>query len=283
MVTRAKPRDLAPAEIPPGMEEEDDASPSYLVAAADRALRLLTLVGETPGLGLSDLARLSGNSKARTFRLLQTLEANGFVLRKGSEATYWLSFQAVRLASRAEQQIDLVRLGQPVLEEIGRRCDETVQIRVRQDLESLCLAKWETGRIIRYHATVGSTSPLHAGASKILLAHAPEAVRRAVLAAPLRGFTAETPTDVARLEVQLQRIRESGHCISRGEVSSEAFSVGVPVVDAAGQVVAALLIAAPLARVSDARARELLALAAEGSRKLSQALGHEDAVPISGG
>jgi DNA-binding IclR family transcriptional regulator len=261
-------------DVTEGAGQEEDAAAGYLVAAADRALRLLTLVGETPGLGLSELARLSGNSKARTFRLLQTLEANNFVLRKGTEATYWLSFGAVRLAARAEQQIDLLRLGQPVLDAIGPRCEETVQIRVRHEQESLCLAKWETSRIIRYHATVGQTSPLYAGASKVLLAFAPEGVQRAVLAGQRRPFTEETPVDAGELRRQLELIRRSGHCISRGEVSPEAFSVGVPVVDAAGQVVAALLIAAPLVRAQGARAGELLALAEEGGRMLSQGLGH---------
>lgn len=268
MASTPKPRAAAPASA------EEDASPGYLIAAADRALRLLTLVGDTPGLGLSELARLSGNSKARTFRLLQTLEANNFVLRKGVEATYWLSFQAVRLAARAEQQIDLLRLGQPVLDALGPRCDETVQLRVRHELESLCLAKWETGRIIRYHATVGQTSPLYAGASKVLLAFAPEAVQRAVLAGQRRSFTEDTPVEAGELRRQLEKVRSQGHCVSRGEVSPEAFSVGVPVVDAAGQVVAALLIAAPLVRAGGARAGELLALAEEGARALSRALGH---------
>jgi len=270
MATTTQPRSAPPEPADNG----EDGSHSYLIAAADRALRLLILVGDTPGLGLSDLARASGNSKARSFRLLQTLEATGFVRRKGSEATYWLSYQAVRLAARAEQQIDLVRLGQPVLEEIGKRCDETVQIRVRQELESLCLSKWETSRIVRYHATVGGTSPLYAGASKVLLAHAPDAVQRAVLASQRHSFTTETPTEATALLRELDRIRDSGHCFSRGEVSPEAFSVGVPVVDAGGQVVAALLIAAPLVRAAGERASELLALAREGSQKLSQALGH---------
>ncbi|EHL98628.1 transcriptional regulator, IclR family protein [Acetobacteraceae bacterium AT-5844] len=261
-------------DAPEGTEQDEDAGAGYLVAAADRALRLLVLVGETPGLGLSELARLSGNSKARAFRLLQTLEANGFVLRKGAEATYWLSFQAVRLAARAEQQIDLVRLSQPVLEHVGRLCEETVQIRVRHELESLCLAKWETSRIVRYHATVGQTSPLYAGASKVLLAFAPDAVQQAVLEGHRRSFTEDTPTEAGALRRQLELIRRNGHCFSRGEVSPEAFSVGVPVLDAGGQVAAALLIAAPLVRAAGERARELLALAEEGGRMLSLAMGH---------
>ncbi|HWX49283.1 MAG TPA: IclR family transcriptional regulator [Roseomonas sp.] len=259
----------------------DEDGPSYLVAAADRALHLLSLVGDNPGLGLSELGRLSGNSKARTFRLLQTLEAAGFVRQRLPETDYWLGPAALRLSLQAAAQLDIVRLAQPVLDAIGPHCDETVQLRVRQGLESLCIAKWETGRIVRYHAEVGRRSPLHAGASKLLLAHAPPAVQQAVLKGPLERFTETTPTDAASLVTLLERLRQEDHCISRGEVAPEAFSVGVTVRDATGQVVAALLIAAPLVRVPPEREASLLALAREGAAQLSQALGHVGAPPLA--
>jgi len=257
-----------------GIDEAEDGAPNYVVAAVDRALKLLTLVGDMPGLGLSELSRLSGTSKARTFRLLQTMEGAGFVQRKGTEASYWLSHQALRLTVQAERQLDLVRLGQPVLDAIGPRSDETAQIRVRQGLESLCLCKWETSRIIRYHASVGRASPLYAGASKILLAYAPANVREAVLAAPRQSFTAGTPVDEAALLRDLAQIRATGHCVSRGEVAPEAFSAGAAIFDATGTVVGAFLIAAPLVRASGSRADELLSLARQGAADISRALGH---------
>ncbi|MCW3477309.1 IclR family transcriptional regulator [Limobrevibacterium gyesilva] len=255
-------------------DEAADDGPNYIIAAVDRALRLLGIVGDTPGLGLSELARLSGNTKARTFRLLQTLENAGFVQQRLPETDYWLGPRALRLSLHAAAQIDIVQLGQRVLDAIGPRCEETVQLRVRQGLESLCVCKWETQRIVRYHAEVGQASPLHAGASKVLLAYAPAAVLDVVLACPRQRYTDTTPVEAADLLAALDRIRVSGHCISCGEVAPEAFSVGVPVRDATGQVAAALLIAAPLARVAKARVPELLALAEEGAAALSRALGH---------
>jgi IclR family transcriptional regulator, KDG regulon repressor len=262
-------------EIAAAADEAGEIGPNYVIAAVDRALRLLSIVGDSPGLGLSELARLSGNTKARTFRLLQTLENAGFVRQKLPDTDYWLGPLALRLSLHASAQLDIVQLGQPVLDAIGPRCDETVQLRLRQGLESVCVCKWETQRIIRYHAEIGRASPLHAGASKMLLAHAPPAVLEAALAAPRQRFTDTTPTEAADLLAALNRIRANGHCISRGEVDPEAFSVGVPVRDATGQVVAALLIAAPLARVPKSRVPELLALAEEGAASLSRALGHD--------
>jgi biotin operon repressor len=50
--------------------------------AVDRALRLLDLMANgSPHVGVSELARATGWSKAVVFRLLRTLEAHGYVAR----------------------------------------------------------------------------------------------------------------------------------------------------------------------------------------------------------
>lgn len=59
----------------------------YTVAAVDEAVKLLLLVAQQPGLGLSEVARRSGTGKARAFRLLTTLEQRDLVRRRGEPAT----------------------------------------------------------------------------------------------------------------------------------------------------------------------------------------------------
>jgi len=55
---------------------------SYTVDAVSKAIELLFLVAEEGGKGVTELARLSGNTKARAFRLLTTLEESGLVRRQ---------------------------------------------------------------------------------------------------------------------------------------------------------------------------------------------------------
>ena len=62
----------------------------------------------------------------------------------------------------------------------------------------------------------------------------------------LEKFTLKTITSRGRLEVELNRIRETGHRVSRGEVSYQLMSVPVPVLAFDGSVIAAVNIAAPL-------------------------------------
>ena len=134
----------------------------YTVAAVDHALALLLLVAHSPGLGVSELAARSGNTKARTFRLLYTLEQRRLVQRRGRTAAYWLDVQALYLGIAAQEQVDLVRLARPYLLNLAAACNENVQIRVRDGLESVCVDRWQCVHHERIASRAGSRRRLHA-------------------------------------------------------------------------------------------------------------------------
>ena len=251
----------------------DSDQRDYRVDVVDRALQLLTLVADTPGLSLAELSRRSGLSKARAFRLLHTLEAAGFVLHQSGEPGFRLGYQALRIGVRAGEQLDVVRVARPVVEAIGQRCDETVQLRVRDGLYSVCLCCWETSKPVRYHTEVGRRVPLHAGSGRLLLAFAAPEIQREVLAMPLQSFTANTPSSAERLAQELATIRLDGSCVTEGELEAGAISASAPVRDAAGAVVAAFIVAAPVTRFGPARVAELIGWARDGAEQVTRALG----------
>jgi DNA-binding IclR family transcriptional regulator len=246
---------------------------SYQVEVVQRALQLLALVADTPDLSLAELARRSGLTKARAFRLLHTLEAAGFVLHQHGEPGFRLGYQALRVGARAGEQLDVVRAARPAVEAIGQRCDETVQLRVRDGLHSVCVCRWETSKPVRYHTEIGRRVPLHAGSGRVLLAFAPAEVQRVVLASPLEAFTSATPSDAAQLGRDLAEIRRKGVCVTQGELEPGAISASAPVQDAAGEVVAAFIVAAPVSRIGASRAAELIAWAREGAALVTESLG----------
>ena len=199
----------------------------YTVAAVDHALALLLLVAHSPGLGVSELAARSGNTKARTFRLLYTLEQRRLVQRRGRTAAYWL--------------------------------DETVQIRVRDGLESVCVDRWQCVHHERIASRAGSRRRLHAGAScKLLLAYAPEDVRQALMASELPRYTELTIHQPSRLALELKRIRQQGLSLSCGEMTRGVSAFAVPIFDRQQQVMAALSISGPTHRLQTRQA-ELMA------------------------
>ncbi|UFN49643.1 IclR family transcriptional regulator [Roseomonas sp. OT10] len=238
----------------------------YTVDAVDKAIQILGIIAANPGLGVSEIARRCGDSRARVFRLLRTLEGRDLVARLGETPAYRLGYAALLLGSAAAAQIDIARLAQPVMRELGRATDETVQLRVRDGTEALCIAKWEPDRDIRSVAVVGRRRPLHAGSGKLLLAQAPEEVRASVLA----GLGA---AEAAALAGELEGLRDAEAIVTRGELSSDAIGLAVPVRDHRGVLVALLHIGGPSQRFGEERVAAILDLLRGAARRLSMALG----------
>lgn len=250
----------------------------YTVASVDEAIGLLFLVADQPGLGVTELARRSSNTKARAFRLLTTLEQRGLVIRRGESATYFLSFAALRLGFSAQNQMNLIELVREPMELLLAAFNETVIVRVRDGLQSLCIARCEPTRALRVNGEIGARHVLHAGASsRLLLAFAPQEVQQQVLHDAKQAFTASTPLDLAQLEASLEEVRQRDYAFSIGERVEDVGAVAVPIRDAVGQVVASLSISAPAVRMTPEHVQRYLKLLHAQAGQISQQLGYKPA------
>jgi len=89
--------------------------------------------------------------------------------------------------------------------------------------------------------------PLHCTApGKLLLAYAPESVRRQHLTGPLPSFTRSTITSPVVLSAAIRRVRRDGYAFECEEHVSGRTSVAVPVLGADGSTVAALSVTGPV-------------------------------------
>ena len=182
-------------------------------------------------------------------------------LTSARNATAWLGGLASLRTSfgrAAAEQGALAAVAMPVLASLGKASNENVYLRVRDGMESETVAIFQTDPSLRVYTEVGKRLPLHAGSSRVLLAHAPEAVQTQVLTQRLPRYTPATRTDPAWIAADLQRIRGRGYLVTSDEVVPGAVSVTAPVRDAAGQIVAALSIGAPSLRMRPPRPRAMV-------------------------
>ena len=177
------------------------------------------------------------------------------------------------LGRAAAEQGALEATAMPFLAALGKTAGENVYLRVRDGLESETIAIYQADPGLRIYSDVGKRQPLHAGSSRMLLAHAPEAVQTQVLAQRLPRFTPATRTDAAWIAADLQRIRTRGYLLTTDEVVAGAATVACPVRDASGQVVAVLSVSAPTMRMRPPRPRALLPMVLDAALRLSRALG----------
>ena len=240
------------------------------------ALSLLTLVSEAPGLKLNEIAKRAGLNKSRTLRLLVTLEHHRLIERD-RDGNYRLGLQSLILGSRAEDQIDIVRVVQPHLDALRDRTGETCQFRVRAGISSICIAKSDSPHAIRAHLVIGRPRELYVGSGKVMLAFSESALVERVIAEGLKSFTGRTLADPDRLRLELAAIRAQGHSVSRGERLEGALAIGAPVRDHTGEVAGCVSLLGPDHRIDpviDDRIREVVAVAAELTAVMGGASGH---------
>ncbi|MFT4084197.1 MAG: IclR family transcriptional regulator [Nocardioides sp.] len=214
-------------------------------------------------LRLTEIAQRAGLAVPTAHRLVAELVAWG-ALRREPDGAYVVGRRIWDLGLLAPVATDLREVARPFLHDIYGATLETVHLAVREDDHVLYLDTLAGHRSVPVVSTLGSRLPMHAtGVGKVLLAHAPDDVRRAVLAAPLRRFTRHTITSPVRLRVQLERILVDGYATTGEEMTPGACSVGVPITTRAGVVGALGIVVADLRR-SQARLVSALQVAAQG-------------------
>lgn len=251
---------------------EDRKDNSYRIEAVDCAIDVLQAIAEEPGLAMADIARKVGGSRQRIFRMIRTLEARDLVTRGNDGKSYRIGFATLLLGAAARGQFDLVQIAEPAMLELGRATQETVQLRIRDGDESLCVFRWEPERAVRVHSEVGQRGAFYGGSSKIFLAYMEEDELARFLAAPLPRLTANSIVDPAVLRERLARIRTDGYAISHGEVNDELVSISAPVFASGSRVAAVLNLAAPASRMSASTAQQVVPQVMAAAEKISRVI-----------
>lgn len=234
----------------------NDESPEagrYRIASVQRAIAVLRVFLQPPHeFGLTEISKLTGQTKNQTFRLLQTLADEGVVVMEPDTKRYSLGYRMLEWGTVAHKSSPLVVAVSPVMDALADAIGETVVLTTLADeVSAICVDKRESSQVLQISAKVGKRVPLHAGAgSKCLLAHsAPQFIERFVQRmSPLRGFTDRTITDPATLLVELTHIRAQGYSVSDEDLDEGACSIAAPIRNHKGEAVAAISIASPKSR-----------------------------------
>src|ERR1700761_787638 len=246
--------------IPSAFYKGLSLSPLKTSAVSERALRLLEIIASAdPPPTLNDLTKGIELPKATTHRFVSLLEKLGFVQRTLDGRHYNVGHRLTGLA------IDVVRnsLSQAprraVLASLVREIGETCNITMLDGSELIYLDRVESHWPLQIRLNVGSHVPLHCTASgKLFLALMSAPLRRSLLGTrPLQQRTAQTVTDAAALETELEKIRETEVGTDNEEFIEGMTAAAVPVFDHRGTICATVAVHGPTARLPLARAIEL--------------------------
>ncbi|WP_153723570.1 IclR family transcriptional regulator [Sporosarcina cascadiensis] len=199
--------------------------------------------------GGRELAAEMGLNHTNVYRILETLERNGFISKDPITKQYKLGSAVWELGTVFYENLNVQEMINPHLQELCDQTGESVFFTVLDGDDTLMLTVIEPENKVRFPITPGSRAPLYVGASyRSILAYLSDERIEKVLSGEMVKFTDKTKTDPDELRKELQLIKKNGFAMSQSEYTPDVVATAVPlIID--GEVLGSLTVAGPSYRI----------------------------------
>lgn len=241
-----------------------------------RVIQILELLATSAkGYTLTALSDKMQVPKSSLLNLLRGLvEANYVQSEKG---IYSLGGESYRLATTIAGRRQFLQIARPFMQALTEQSGETslMAVLTPDKLGIVYADKVESQSMFRFAAPVGEPRPVFCtAAGRAIMAFQDEGwlddyFRRAQLIA----YNDRTVTDKRALRQILAEIRAQGCAATFGEMDAAVAGFAAPVRDEAGTVIASLVLACQIERVTQ-RKKQLAKLVLEAAQRISQTLGY---------
>jgi IclR family transcriptional regulator, pca regulon regulatory protein len=257
---------MRPSSLP---SDRDEARAAHFVQSLDRGLAVIRAFDEhNPELTLSDVARVTGLTRAAARRFLLTLADLGYVRSDGR--WFSLSPRILELGYAYLSSLSLTEVAEPHLERLVAEVHESSSVSVLDGEDIVYVARVPTARIMTVSINVGTRFPAYATSmGRVLLSRLPDEQLEAYLArVELVPLSPRTLTSVEMLRVELAKVRSQGWALVDQELEEGLRSIAAPIRDRGGRTIAAVNLSAHASRMSieEGRRRLVPALLATAAR-----------------
>jgi IclR family pca regulon transcriptional regulator len=229
---------------------------------------------EHPSPTLSEVAQMTGLTRATARRVLLTLVDLGYVDQHGR--TFSLTPKVLDLGYSYLSSFHILEFAQAPMERLVEQVKESSSMSVLDGPDVVYVARVPTKRIMTISLALGSRLPAYpTSMGRVLLAGLTDAeIDDYISRTKLDQLTPNTVTDPARFRAILMKVRSQGYALVDQELEEGVRSLAAPIHNAAGNVMAAMNVSCHATRATVSRMREellpqLLATAAEVSDRAS--------------
>jgi DNA-binding IclR family transcriptional regulator len=282
---------LKPAAIQPALKIEPRSKPlqrNVAHGAADRQRVPVQSLGRAfaileeiarhrDGIGLAELSKMVGLHNSTAFHLAKTLVSLGYIRQERDSKRYRIGLPLFALAASALDEIEMVNIATPILEQLSRDTGESGHFAVRMGDAVVVIARTSGSGAFQLTDRVGVVRPAHCTAlGKVILAALDEdQIKRFLQRVELKPSTKKSITEVPALLREIADVKRTGVAYDQGEFNLEVRCIAVPTKDFTGQTIGAIGISGPIWRESSqALQTKTKAVQAAGAR-LSAAFGQK--------
>jgi IclR family KDG regulon transcriptional repressor len=220
----------------------EDTLPAGSNQSVTMSARILGELAASPRpLGVSEIARRLGESKARVFRHLATMKQCGLVSQEHAGDAYQLGWNIYRLGVAAANQFGLTRVAQRHMTKLRDITQETTALAIPASGDALVVGSVQSERQVAVSIKNGVVIPANSSAlGRVILAFSNEETQQSILSRPLQSFGEQSIVEPAKLLSRLAFIRENYYEIAINENGFGIATMAAPVFDADNKLAAAV-------------------------------------------
>lgn len=220
---------------------------------------------------LSEISDRIGLAKTTCLRLLQSLEAAGYIVRVSDrDHRYCLSLKLLDLARNVDSTLNIRTIAHQKLHDLVAQTGETVSLNMRDGFERICIDVALPDVPLMRVVKTGERVPLPLGAiGRVLVAYCDDTDIEKFLA---KGKQKQN-VDRTKFIRKLRDIRKHGYDIAFGERIPGTTAIAAPIFDGSGAVEFCLCVLGPSVRMDDEKNAIIEKLTTE-TRKISLQLGY---------
>jgi len=271
-------KDLSTVESTPAAEVSTAAvkkSASGSVGVISKVLLILeALQNSSVGLGLKAICDATGINKSTAHRFLKHLEREGYLVCTDA-GSYLIGPRLAQMSACASRSATLQAVARPILVELWRSTQETVNLGVLDHGTLLYVDVMESSHEFRLVSRIGTRRSLHVAAlGKVLTAFLPASEYERVLSSVVfQRVTPKTIPNMAQLRTELDKVRRQGYAVDNEEALLGCRCISAPILNSDRVAIGALSVAGPVARVSPDRVAALAREVKAAANAVSTAMG----------
>ncbi|MET7398387.1 IclR family transcriptional regulator C-terminal domain-containing protein [Dactylosporangium sp. NPDC005572] len=247
------------------------------VQSLERGLAIIRVFNtERPSLTVSEIAHLSGLTRAAVRRFLLTLTELGYVYGKNNR--FELTPQVLELGYAYLSALSFPDVALPRLERLVAETAEASEGSILDRGDIVYVVRVPGPALMTISVNVGARRPAHATAmGRVLLANLPAPDLDDFLARyPLTPVLPRTITDPGEFRAALKQVREEGYALVNQELEEGLVAIAVGVRDRLGRVRAAINLSTHIGRKSVADMRALVPKVREAADDIELGLRHSN-------
>ncbi len=245
-------------------------SDQYIEALARGLLVIRSFGADRKEMTLSEVAEVTGLTRAGARRILLTLQSLGYAAQ--NKRKFSLTPRILELGYAYVSTLDFGTFAQPALEKLSQDVQESCSIAVLDGPEIVFVARVHRHRLFSLALNIGSRLPAYVHSlGRVLLGSLDDAeLGHRLSIMNYRKFTRRTVINPAQLKKIIVADRKKGWSLATGELEEGVGGVSAPIIGRDGQIVAAINVNANVHRTTgEELVKRILPKVKEAAQRIS--------------